>query len=518
MDTLVQVIATFLSVGAAFTAAYLIYLFSAQSNVDQEIQILGSQIAEALKKKSKVAIPCFDGEPLTKAYLEKHTDKTRLDALLGISSRLLSASLAQDHDAKQSLSLFQETNGKGPFEGRIFLWLLHEFVYELAPEVMRTRQVGFSRNVDLVQVKRSELFPSGPIGAEQWAEDCTAILNALNFLLANKDAFIGDVEEYVNGVDPESKDWWRQFRWKEIVAQIGQLVSDLRAQNERLCSLTRLRKNYSISVRFPHAKKVIIFWLLSFLVGVLFPTITTALNLDCIFASITKHYLAYVSSVLGLAFLFLAIGVLYVKRDVFSPDRLLAKEEFLVRTALPLEKQLIEEDKQEFAEYDYLLINRALKEKFIIDKKKLAKQLKVYRDAVVDSNACSKQIVEPLSKKLKTSKLLKKYQIQKSSGGTGLNLFHLLYLDRRKRLLQSIKKTKGNLIFEIVCLRRSRTVMAIRQPSPENEKAEVLSEIEALSDDLLGSGQIKTCLGKRERAKKERKKLLKLLKEAIEND
>ena len=63
MDIFIQVVATLLSVGAAFIAAYLIYLFSAQSNVDQEIEVVGSQIAESLKKSTRTRIPFFDGYP-----------------------------------------------------------------------------------------------------------------------------------------------------------------------------------------------------------------------------------------------------------------------------------------------------------------------------------------------------------------------------------------------------------------------------------------------------------------------
>jgi len=517
MDIFIQVVATLLSVGAAFIAAYLIYLFSAQSNVDQEIQVVGSQIAESLKKSTRTRIPFFDGYPLIKVYLEKHPDKTRVDALMSVAAQLLSASIFQQEEEKQKLFLFEKTNGKGPYIGRIFFWLMGEFIYELAPEIAKAYPIGFSRRIDSFREKRSELFPLGPLGVERWSEDCTAILNAMRFLLHHKEVFLKDIEGYISGLDLESKNWWQQFEWKEILKQLNGLVSDLRIQNEHLRSLIRLKNNYSIYVRFPHAKRVIIFWLLSFLVGVLLPTLLIALKLEGIFGSARWH-IGYVSITFALTFLFLSLGIIYVGKDILLPYKLFSKKEFLVRSALPLQKRLKEDDKQEFAEYDYLLVNKALKEKFLTEEKKLRKELEAYRQAVVDSNTCSREIARALSKALKESKLLEKFKINSSSGGTSLNLFDLLYRDRKKRFLSSIKHPNKNIIFEIRYFDRESVAIEIKLPKQEDEAKKIISDMEILSEKVLGKDWVKACLRKRDIVKRERKKLLRLLSKITEND
>jgi len=171
MDIFIQVVATLLSIGAAFIAAYLVHLFSAQSNVEQQIQVVGNQIANSLKNNSKTPIPFLNGYPLIKTYLEKHPDKTRLDALMGVSFELLSARIFQNEEAKRRLSLFEETNEKGPVSGRIFFWLMREFIYVLSPEIAKVYPIGFSCRIDSFKEKQSELFPLGPLGVEQWSKD-----------------------------------------------------------------------------------------------------------------------------------------------------------------------------------------------------------------------------------------------------------------------------------------------------------------------------------------------------------
>lgn len=52
IKTLPDIITPFLALGITLLIAYLIYLYSSQANIDEKIQLEGSEIAIELKKAS----------------------------------------------------------------------------------------------------------------------------------------------------------------------------------------------------------------------------------------------------------------------------------------------------------------------------------------------------------------------------------------------------------------------------------------------------------------------------------
>ena len=174
MKTLPQIIATFLAVGATFIAAYLIYLYSAQANIDEKIQIKGIEISNLLKSAPTYRLRFWNpGFYLLKEYRKKYPKKSLVLLYHSIANDLSSAVNFDNTDAVQRLSSFEKGNLKGPVLGRIWLRLMENSMDYLAPPEVWWPSKGHLLGGSSLpkSTEQAELFPFGPLGVEKWSND-----------------------------------------------------------------------------------------------------------------------------------------------------------------------------------------------------------------------------------------------------------------------------------------------------------------------------------------------------------
>ena len=79
IKTLPQIVATILTLEVSFVAAYVIYLFSYQSNIDKKVSIEGHKIAAELLKADITGFPLrfFPENSLLNRYRELYPKESK---------------------------------------------------------------------------------------------------------------------------------------------------------------------------------------------------------------------------------------------------------------------------------------------------------------------------------------------------------------------------------------------------------------------------------------------------------
>ena len=516
MKTLAQIVATFLSIGLTFLAAYLIYFFSSQANIDERIQVKGYKIAGLLSKTSQKGygkIPFFSGDYLLTQYEEWNPDKTHLDILNIIVTHLNFGIFSEDTNQFMMLSSFEKGDTNRPFLGRLFIWLIQDYMDYITPGKIKSDRIKIYPPVDDMLLKKQlDLFPSGPLEVERWSNDVTNSMRSIKDLFSYRKIFLSDLRKFIEELDDnKSKDWYNRFDYDGWLDMVYEALLEIEVENNHIQSLLSLKKTYSKESRLPHGGWTICLWALSFLCGVFLPLCIIGLKLENSLPSIFNI------SILLATLAFLIGGIFLLGKDMLSTN----KKGFFLGSVLPLSKQLQDYERGgwERVDYDYDIINRVL-----ADKKKLkqdgdfVKMLEEYRAAVIDSNRCSRNIAAMLIEALRQRDKLKRFKADPSSGGKGICIVQLLNPSFREKFVTKMAKAQDTLCFSAQYSRFSRDVIKVKLPSNKHELKGVISEIDLIYDELSKKPEVKGCISKRGQLKESRKKLLNYVNTLIEKD
>lgn len=502
MKILPQIVTTFLAVGATFIAAYLIYLYSSQANIDEKIQIKGSKIVSLIKKAPTYKLGFLSNDlNLVNNYREKYPNKSLIFIYEKISNDLISAHLFKNKDSIDRLASFKTDNPMGP---TVWLYLMQKSVHYLSPSEIWWPGRGFVQAQGSLPPtpKQAELFPFGPLGVEKWSDDFQIIRNYTHFLYTYKDILLDDVQSFVNQIDESpQKERYKKINFAEWIENIENLLLDIDNENFHIQSLLRLKQRYLKEARLPNFSWITTLGILSFISGVAIPLIIIGLRIESSIPS-TINIVIFITT-----FAFLIGSIVLVGKDVLSSH----KSEVHIKYLLPLKKQLLDyknlRNQREF--YNYDIVNQLLEEKKSLKlSPRLIDSLKNYRQMVVESNDCSDNVVNIISEAIKQSTVIKSYKADPQSGGQALSIISLFSLDDRKDFFEKLKEGSHTFIVQINYERHTKDIYKIKSPSNITQFKEIESEFNKIYDNFLKQEDIQSCISKRKTLGKYRDKLL----------
>lgn len=510
LKPLAQIIATFLAIGATFLAAYLIYLYSSRANIDEKIQIEGSEIATNLRSAptyKNLFSSSVLGDSLIKKYQTKYPNESRLHIFEKIASDLVGAGVFNKEDSLNMLSAAEFGRVKDYIIGRVYFWLVETSMDYLVPEEVYWPGRGHVKRLNYPPAtSQTELFPFGPLGVEQWTSDFQVILNYLDFLHTHKEFFLNDIEQFIEKSDDDLKNLYSKFDYKNWLLGMEKVLITIETHNYRVQSLLRLKKSYSIKERLPNLKWIIVLGIGCFILGIAIPLVFLAFNFE--------HIPTTINLVIGIAaFAFLIGGVFMLGKDVMSAQ----KSEVYIKYFMPLKKQLIKYNtRNQLIVFDVAIVNQIIKlyENNEIElSKELKKLLKQYRDTVNKSNTCSEQIAEILAKEIKQSEMLRTYVAEPLSGGQTVDILSPLWADLRKSFFEKLHESSDNFIVQQNYERMTIDVFKIKSPPTKEQKSEIEREINRIYDKYSALPDFQFCTSKRNTLDTLRNKLIEKIKD-----
>jgi hypothetical protein len=506
IKTLPSIIATFLSVGATFLAAYWIYLHTVQSNLEDKIQNRGSEIATQLKNAPTFKMLALYDSYLLKEYQARYPEKPYISILEKIASDLISAGVFQNKEEMEQLSVIQKNNLQGPVIGRVFIWLIEKSLDFLSPpEINWPGRRRISSLTPPPQSNQEALYPYGHLGVEEWSNDFRRIKNYVDFLLIHKKTFLNDMNQFVAQLESKNNkfaDLYKKYDYEVWLSEMEEAFTKIETQNLQVQSLLRLKTNYSISNRLPNIKWISVLGSLTFIFGIVVPLILASIKVESSVPSTVNIVLLVVS------FTFLIGGIVLIGKDVLSIHK---SEINNLRYLLPLKKQLTnyKEMKPQQEIFTYDIINQLLTdEKSKKLPRKLLATIKIYRDTVVESNSCSEKIFEQLSDALMQNKTLETYKADPMSGGHVVSIISLFSKDSRQDMLDELRKPERNVIIQINYDRSVRDIFKIKAIDNNEDIKVIESELTKIYDKQYGNDQVKYCLSKRKSLEQYRNQLI----------
>lgn len=501
MKTLPQIVTTFLAVGATFIAAYLVYLYSSQANIDEKIQIKGSKIVSLIKKAPTYKLHLWSNDYyLVKAYKEKYPNKSLIFIYEKISNDLMIAIHYTQKVQSSILASFEKnnSNSKGPILGRIYLNLMRKSVDYLSPREIwwPGRWGSLARGNLLPTPKEAELFPFGPLGVEKWSDDFRIIRNYTNSLYYYKHMFLNDLQSFINQSDDEVN--YNKSNYKEWIDNTENLLSNIENENYQIQSLLRLRQRYSIEARLPNVSWISTLGIFSFISGVAIPLIIIGLRAENSIPS-TVNIVFFITT-----FALLIGSIVLIGKDILSPH----KSEVHIKYFLPLKRQLLDykNTKHLVENYDCEIVNQLLDEKKSLKlPQRLIESLETYRKIVIENKTYMDDVADLISKDIKQNDVLRSYKADPQSSGQWVSIISLLSLDGRKNFFE---KLEPNFIFQIGYDGGIRDIYKIKSPSNKTQLKEIESEFNKIYDNCLKQENVQSYNSKRKTLEEYRDKLL----------
>lgn len=509
LRTLTQIIATFWAIGATFIAAYLVYLYSSSTNIEEKIHMEGLEIFNVLRSaptyKNSFGSTILEAS-LLKQYKAKYPDKSRVYIYERIASDLFVASAFDDDESRDMLSAGEWGKPHGHIVGRTFFWIIEKSVDHLVPEEVywsgRRHTGTLSLPPDTTQ---AALFPVGPIAVEQWVHDSKIIVNYLKFLFPLKEKlFIPDLEQFIEKSEDGAKKLYKNDDYANWLSEMERAISLIDIHNSRVNSLLLLKESYSIEKRLPNLKWILFLGIGAFIAGIILPLILLAFHNEFIPTT--------VNLVIGAcALTFLIGGIFLIGKDVMSYHR----NEYHIKYFEPFKKQLINYNaRNELIVFDVTLANKIIQlieNKVIKQPKDFTKILKEYRNAINVSNSCSERSVDILSDEIRRSIVLKSYSAEPLAGGRSINILSPLWPETRKSLLEALSKLDANFIIQADYEGMTIDIFKIKTPGTKERSNELISEINRIYNEFSNLQELQSCMAKRENLEKLRNTLIGML-------
>jgi len=497
-----QIVGTFLAIGCTFIAAYMIYIVSTQTSIDEKIQNEGALISSIFEDYPKRRNPFWAGDILLMKYEDIYPDKERIALLNKIGLDLITASLGTYSGDGESITqrLSSYANDGLPYKGRIFFYLIHEYIEKSLihdPDPSRVRSFGEDARRNGIVEERSQLFPYGPFGLQSWLELFRKIRGPYEMLYRMREEFIDDLNEYLEKLqDGSHKEWLKGFKYDELIHRTNETFSKTEDHVKRIESLLRLKKYHTMEERIPHRWWILMLGSFSFFFGVLIPLVLLGLEVHS------------APKMVNFMFLVLAFFPLFCAAHYFVSDiQSIRKREFTIEYILPLKFQLVayEKDADNYASFNYELVNVLLdgKKKFDIPRR-FSKLLLSYRDTVRVSNNQSTEIAGEILEEIDNNSVLLNHKISPATGGTVINLFSLF--DDRVRDIRFEK----NRNYHFTAQQRNLIKPDIGiKTSGEEEELEILTaEIVGVFTRFSAKSKVKECMSKREHLSRIRRELI----------
>lgn len=420
LKLLVQIMATVLSVGVSFFAAYLIYLFSMKSDAQSKIEKEGYAISGILEKHSSQLFFAYSdvGNKVLMNYLKKNPSATRLDL---IDMVLKDLSDLMDHSKKYELdSLFSEYIGdEMPYAGRFYIFALDQYVQALFPPGMKKKGVGYSYpyHYNEKEDQSKWFFPYGPNGIEPWLKEYRRIKSATKMTEMILGLYYNDLIKYekLN----KTKDYLIRNNYQEWILETINDIKTIDVSVRRIESLKKTIELYSLKERLPNLNTIGVFFFLAFLSGLFAPIVIVGFGLFDV------ENVPINISILVTTILFTFLSGYFLFKDIFPQKETIQSEIAILELRENIDNIKMGLDQGSIVRYDYFnsLIKGVYKDnipkKYIGSLNKLSGKLSIYNNAILP-------IIKEFKFEIMNVDMISSCIIQKGQGGNYVGITTIL--------------------------------------------------------------------------------------------
>lgn len=494
----VQIVSTFLTVGLGLLAAYAIFLFSSEANIDEEIQSEGAKIVSCLQE---LPVYITDGIPivtsidsLIRSYTSRNPEKGHQEILHLIGSDLLRASSTIDLGDKADayaqngkinlLGYRNKEEGGRSFLGRLFVSWVVAYLDYFEPTVIfswaweRGRSYsGILRQPGLLKKGRLDLFPYGSYGVEKWSRDFIEFAQSLRMMgiiavyLFDRDwkRFIAEEQNMYD------RTTFLEFKFVDWYKRVMKTVDKMESHNNRVQTLLRLRSAYSMTARLPNLSLIMWLWGMSFLVGVILPLVVDDKKLE------TRFGIKYRAAFLVFVFTPLVWGSFLLWENIVSYP----KDNVVVSCLIPLKEGIAKDTQLGSVDYDLSNVLRALDNvQLIKTEPKIAAELKTYRDAAIQSNICSEIMASMLKEAIQKKTGLQALKVEYGDHTEDVNAFLLLNPEERTAFCESLRKGKDKVRLFLFSNSKKQPLLTIKLPGSIDKVEALIVEIDEVYQEI----------------------------------
>ncbi|MGS0525786.1 hypothetical protein ACU8V7_11900 [Zobellia nedashkovskayae] len=478
LNLLSQIIATILSIGVSFLAAYIIYLFSIKSDAQSKIEEERYIISRTLQKKyhDNPIYPFSNvGRKVLKVYLKKYPKDTKLDLI----DRALKDIRDNYKEQIEIDKLFSNSiNDKMPYAGRVYVFSLHTYLIGLFPP-NGPRGLTFSYIEDKYKDKYDEeedlsnwLFPYGPIGREEWLKEYRRFKSAVIINKKMLNFYKNDLNGYLqmnqNKKLPQKSDY---ISWlNEIVLNLDSLDASV----AKIYSLQKTIDTYSVNQRLPNLNSIILFFILSFLCGVFFPLLLEGLKMN------GSENVVLNLSTLFVTVLFTFLAGYYLSSDLARNKNLIQTKVIQSQLSLNLDFIFISVTKITFVNYADInaVVNGVYKDGI---PKGYLEKLKTLTKKLSAHNNSAGKIHTAFKTKIIESEIFSNKIIERGKGGNGVWLSTFLLNDN----VEDYFKKNMVWVVEFYDENGDSSKLRIRVPEDDENYNVFIKELKTIKSEML---------------------------------
>ena len=512
MSLLSQIILNFLAIVAGFIGAYFVYLYSIQSNIDQQMQLEGLKIISSFRNEGIYKIPSFIRlDSILENYKQTNPKKPEFEVLNDIARDLNRIVAWGDNDEISTDSRERLRAGQKGFSqqysiGPIFVWLIKRYIAYLSitpPHSVIAHSIVHKD--DFIDKSKLHLFPYGMSDVERWSNDTFEMMESLDFCFINKKIILDDLEKWIK----QQNGNWKSYPYGDWFNNVQYIFNDLQDSNLKIKSQLRLKNSYSIETRLPHLKWIILIGILTFIMGVFVPLVINGMKREANIPSIVNIAILVITTVL------LAVGLVLCGKDIVARPNAYQISDHLA----PLKGQLEKYIKYEYAKYDLDVVNDILSQERVLNYT-IKNLLEEYRSTAIEVNNCSLAMLKKLSLHLKESPIIRRdYEnraVFQGSGTKGVGLINLLNKTSRDAFYQTMKNHPEKFELSYTGPHWTRIAVELTPPEDLEQLNTVIEELDRILDQHAAAPEVKECLKKRQKLKAVAEKLYKEVKELVE--
>ena len=280
LKSLSQIIAVFVSIGAAALITYIVHLYSMRSSIDEKMSLEGFKISSILEKHNFPLFWVFPdiGSAFMTAYSKESPDKnTReiCDMILFDLQTIMSEGVTSN---KLLCKDIDKLTGRkaSPFCGRLYVFLLDKYFRSLMANEMRAYTLSISipqqhaAEEEASSVDKS--FPLGLAGMDQWISEFRQIVKAVKFHNMVRPVYERDLQKYLASLKGTKRESVAQkSNYPAWIEQKLRDLSEIEKSVNRISSLKLSKDRYSIESRIPHRWSILALFVLITLLGIAAP-------------------------------------------------------------------------------------------------------------------------------------------------------------------------------------------------------------------------------------------------------
>ena len=265
-STLAQITATLLGIFLASLTAYFVFLEERSTQFEDHIEQVKLEIRDSLLRLRTTwpwTLALYLPPEFSDSYRSKYISKSRADLITQAAADLL----FQNAEMRGTITGIHEKDSfGGPWEGRVYFWILTEVVTEITVGTPDTR------------TKPEGVFPSsadGP-GFDEWRADLEKLRGSLQILYSYRERWITNFDQFIANLPPIGPKEQIKEIYGDAVTSLFKEVEFVKAKLNEIDKQEFSKKRYSFSDRVDR-HSIFVLVVLAVLIGLILPLIFLAL-------------------------------------------------------------------------------------------------------------------------------------------------------------------------------------------------------------------------------------------------